>query len=289
MLAEADEGGTQVMSAQEKEASRQYQSSSQTASRIDAGHGEIEFGDYILEREIARGGMGVVYRAEQKRLKRKVAVKLIRSAMLADEHDIQRFQIEAEAAAGLDHPNIVPIYEIGEQDGQHYFSMKLVEGGTLRSRRAFLRANHREAAELMVKVARAVHAAHQRGILHRDLKPGNVLVDESGEPFVTDFGLAKQTENDSGLTLDDQVLGTPAYMAPEQVESSAEVTTAADVYGLGAVFYETLTGQPPFSAGNALETMRKVAEEEPERPRDVDPRIERDLETIVLKCLEKDP
>lgn len=256
------------------------------SSRHSARMENFDFGEYVLEQEIARGGMGVVYRAFQKRLKRKVAVKLIRSALLASEEEVRRFKIEAEAAAGLDHPNIMPIYEIGEVDGQHFFTMRLLEGGTLQH---VAGRDRRELARLLAKVARAVHAAHQSGILHRDLKPGNILLDDHGEPFVTDFGIAKQLESDSGLTLEDQMMGTPSYMAPEQATSGKAVTTAADVYGLGAILYELLTGQPPFKGKSAVETLQQVTDTEAVRPRSRDASIDLDLETITLKCLEKEP
>lgn len=247
------------------------------------------FGEYVLMGEIARGAMGVVYRAEQSTLKRPVAIKMIRSTLLANDGDVARFKSEAEAAASLDHPNIVPIYEVGEFEGQHYFTMKLVEGGTLRDRMDQFRRDPRLAAEFMSKVASAVHAAHQRGILHRDIKPGNILIDHENKPHVTDFGLAKDMDSASGLTLSGQIVGTPSYMAPEQAEASANLTTAADVYGLGAVFYEMLTGEPPFKGETTLETLRLVTESEAAHPSSINARVNRDLATIALKCLSKDP
>jgi len=247
------------------------------------------FREYVLMGEIARGAMGVVYRAEQSTLKRSVAIKMIRSTLLANESDVERFKLEAEAAASLDHPNIVPIYEVGEFEGQHYFTMKLVEGGTLRDRMPQFQRDTRLAAEFMRKVASAVHAAHQRGILHRDIKPGNILVDHENEPHVTDFGLAKQMDSASGLTLSGQILGTPNYMAPEQAEASANLTTAADIYGLGAVFYEMLTGEPPFKGETTLETLRLLTEAEAPHPSLINERVNGDLATIALKCLSKEP
>jgi WD40 repeat protein len=277
--------------------------------------------------------MGVVYRARQVSLNRLVALKMIAAGQLATPESVQRFQTEAQAAARLDHPHIVPIYEVGQYESQHFFSMKLIEGGTLaeispksrvqrpksaetspqstvhgpqsgeagpKSREASSEStvqprkssgfSPKSAARIVATVARAVHYAHQRGILHRDLKPTNILLDERGEPHVTDFGLAKLAEDDSSLTLSMAILGTPAYMAPEQASGGAkQLTTAADIYSLGAILYELLTGQPPFRAETAVETLRKVCQEEPPRPRTLNPQLSRDLETVCLKCLSKDP
>jgi WD40 repeat protein len=253
------------------------------------------FGDYELLQEIARGGMGVVWRARQVRLQREVAVKMILAGQLALPADVARFRTEADAAGNLDHPNILPIYEVGEHDGQHFFSMKLVHGGNLSSRIAELVVSPRAAVELLVRVARAVHYAHQRGILHRDLKPANILLDQEGHPFVTDFGLAKRMAGadrptgEGGQTQSGAILGTPAYMPPEQAAAKKDLTTAADVYSLGAILYECLTEKPPFTGETPLDTLLQVLEKEPSRLRSVNSRVDRDLETICLKCLEKDP
>ena len=236
---------------------------------LDAGQVR-SFGDYELLEEIARGGMGVVYRARQLSLGREVAVKMILAGELATAETVQRFRNEAAAAARLDHPNIVSVYEIGEHETQHYFSMRLVLGRrniATWAKSLPLSATERAAqlAAVMAKVARAVAFAHERGVLHRDLKPSNILVDENGEPQVTDFGLAKLvSEQDSGLTLSIQMLGSPSYMAPEQADGRhGDVTTATDVYGLGAVLYELLAGRPPFIGSSPLATAKLVVEEMP--------------------------
>jgi eukaryotic-like serine/threonine-protein kinase len=247
------------------------------------------FGDYEIVREIARGGMGVVFQARQVSLNRAVALKMILSGQLANDTDIKRFYTEAEAAANLDHPGIVPIFEVGQHEGQHYFSMGFIEGQSLSQRLADGPLPPREAATLMVKVAEAIEYAHRRGVIHRDLKPANILLDQFGNPRVTDFGLAKKLEGDSGLTGSGQIMGTPSYMPPEQAGGNrGAVGPAADVYALGATLYCGVTGRPPFQAANVMDTVLQVISEEPAPPRRLNPAVERDLETICLKCLEKD-
>jgi len=248
------------------------------------------FGDYRLTGEIARGGMGVVYRAHQISLNRPVALKMILAGTLAGEADLRRFRNEAEAVANLDHPGIVPIYEVGVHEGQSYFSMKLIEGGSLAERLPEYTADPKAAARLLVAVARAVHHAHQRGVLHRDLKPSNILVDSQGQPHVSDFGLAKRVEGDAELTQSGAILGSPPYMAPEQTTGHrGEVTTATDVYGMGAILYAMLAGRPPFRADSVMETIEQVRKREPEPPSGINQRVDLDLQTICLKCLDKDP
>ena len=249
-----------------------------------------ELGDYELLEEVGRGGQGVVFRARQKSLSRIVALKVIGLGQWATQAHLKRFRLEAESAASLDHPCIVPIYEVGERDGQCYFSMKFVEGGQLDEVVKHTPMPIRQAAELIAKVARTVHYAHEHGILHRDIKPGNILLDAKGEPHLTDFGLARLVETESTVTRTLEVLGTPSYMAPEQAAGNkAKLTCAIDVYGLGAVLYQLLTGHPPFAGGTTYETIRLLLETEPRRPPLWNPKVDRDLSTICLKCLDKDP
>jgi TolB-like protein len=249
-----------------------------------------ELGDYELLEEVGRGGQGVVFRARQKSLNRTVALKVISLGQWASKAHLKRFRLEAEAAARLEHPGIVPIHEVGERDGSCYFSMKFVEGGQLDAVVRQAPLSIRQAVQLIAKVARTVHYAHEHGILHRDIKPGNILLDAKGEPHLTDFGLARLVESESSVTQTLDVLGTPSYMAPEQaVGNNAAVSSATDVYGLGAVFYQLLTGQPPFAGGATYETIKLLLDTEPKQPRLINPKIDRDLSTICLKCLEKDP
>ena len=249
-----------------------------------------ELGDYELLEVVGRGGQGVVFRAHQKSLNRTVALKMISLGSWATEAHLKRFRREAEAAASLEHPGIVPIYEVGEGDGSCYFSMRFVEGGQLDQVIKRKPMSIRQAAELIAKVARTVHYAHEHGILHRDIKPGNILLDAKGEPLLTDFGLARLVEAESTVTRTKEVMGTPSYMAPEQaVGNNAAVSSATDVYGLGAVLYQLLTGHPPFAGGTTYETIKLVLDTEPRQPRLLNPKIDRDLSTICLKCLEKDP
>src|SRR5437867_4386091 len=253
-------------------------------------HIPTHFGDYELQEEIGRGGQGVVYRARQKSLNRTVALKVIGLGQWATQAHLKRFRREAEAAANLDHPCIVPIYEVGEREGSCYFSMKFIDGGQLDEVTRHTPISIRNAAELIAKLARTVHYAHEHGILHRDIKPGNILLDAKGEPHLTDFGLARLLETKSTVTHTMELLGTPSYMAPEQaVGNNVAVSCATDVYGLGAVLYQLLTGHPPFAGGTTYETIKLLLDTEPRQPRLLNPRLDRDLSTICLKCLEKDP
>jgi serine/threonine-protein kinase len=247
-------------------------------------------GDYELLEEVGRGGQGVVFRARQRSLNRTVAVKVISLGQWASKTHLKRFRLEAEAAARLEHPGIVPIHEVGERDGSCYFSMKFVEGGQLDEVAKRAPMPIRQAVELIAKIARTVHYAHEHGILHRDIKPGNILLDANGEPHLTDFGLARLVESESSVTHTLEVLGTPSYMAPEQaVGNNAAINSVTDVYGLGAVLYQLLTGQPPFAGGTTYETIKLLLDTEPRQPRLLNPKIDHDLSTICLKCLEKDP
>jgi WD40 repeat protein len=251
---------------------------------------QFRFGDYELLTEIGRGGMGAVYIARQISLGRNVAVKMILGRLLANDAAIERFRREAQDVARLDHPNIVPIYEIGEYQGQHWFSMKLIHGASLSHSITRFRTNHAAAAELLAIVARAVHHAHEQGIVHRDLKPGNILLDEHGQPHVGDFGLAKRLDDDTSLSTTGMVVGTASYMAPEQARAETELLSpATDVYSLGSILYEMLTGRPPFKGETALAVLDQVVNRDPDPPRKLNPEVPPDLETICLKCLDKRP
>jgi serine/threonine-protein kinase len=269
------------------------------APRAESAAAGTRVGDYELLGELGSGGMGVVYRARQRSLNRIVALKMIGAGRLSTAADRQRFRHEAETVARLDHPRIVPVYEVGEWDGDGtgpalpYFSMKLFEAGSLAERLDRFVAEPRAAARLVAEVARAVHHAHQRGVLHRDLKPSNIVLDAADRPHVADFGLAKRTVVDgelgeASLTVSGALVGTPGYMAPEQA-LGAPLTTAADVYGLGAILYALLTGRPPFRAASVLETLEQVRDREPEPPASLNPRLDRDLQAVCLKCLAKRP
>ena len=270
--------------------------SSRSASWPTAGTGMLPgvtplpatFGDYELLEEIGRGGMGVVYRAVQKSLGRTVAIKMLLRRDLASPADLSRFRSEAEAAARLDHPGIVSIFEVGEFDGHPFYSMQLVEGTTLAKRLLQGPLPAREAAALLAKVADAVQVAHTRGVLHRDLKPSNILIDAGGEPHVSDFGLAKRLEAEESVTHTGAILGTPCYMSPEQAAGSrGDVGPTSDVWSLGAILYQMLTGRPPFQASSPMDTLLAVLESDPPVPRSIDRQVDRDLEMIALKSLQK--
>ncbi|MBM81780.1 MAG: protein kinase [Planctomycetaceae bacterium] len=268
----------------------------------DAAHRPQQIGDYNVIDELGRGGMGVVYKAHQQSLDRTVALKMILRGPLASDIDLARFRAEAEAAARLSHPNIVPVYEVGEWEGHPYFSMLYVEGTTMAQRLANGPMRSREAAELLIPVCRAIAEANSQGVLHRDLKPSNILIDGRGQPFVTDFGLAKrisgnQPENvgmdgsDSAaasLTHSGAIIGTPSYMAPEQAAGQrGEIGAHTDVYGLGAILYTALAGRPPFQAASQLDVVFMVLEQDPLPPRVMNRSVDPDLEMIALKCLQK--
>ena len=250
-----------------------------------------QFGEYELLREIARGGMGIVYEARHRGLNRRVALKMILSGSLASEMEIKRFFVEAQAAARLNHPGIVSIHEIGQHEGQHFFTMTLIEGASLIDRLRDGPLPPREAASLVREIAQAVEYAHSNGVLHRDLKPQNILIDRvTGQPKVTDFGLAKQLGTGDGLTATGEVLGTPSYMSPEQaVGKVSELGPQVDVYALGAILYALLAGRPPFQTASVMETLKQVVETDPAPLRLLNRQVDRDLETICMKCLEKDP
>jgi serine/threonine protein kinase len=248
----------------------------------------VEIGDYRLEEEIGRGGMGVVFRARQISLNRTVAVKMILRGRLASTTDISRFLSEARATAKLEHPNIVPVYEAGDIEGRAFFSMKLIDGPTLSEQVNGQPLRQREAAKLVAKIARAIGYAHQQGVLHRDLKPSNILMSLDGTPLVTDFGLAKHADSPMDATRSGALLGTPAYMSPEQASGRTHlVGPASDIYSLGCVLYFALTGRNPFLADTPMDLVMQVIEQDPIAPRALRPRLDRDLEMITIRCLQK--
>ncbi|HEY7330616.1 MAG TPA: protein kinase [Gemmataceae bacterium] len=250
------------------------------------------FGDYDLLEEIGHGGMGMVYKAHQRSLNRTVALKMILRGELATPQDRTRFRTEAQAAAHLEHPNIVPVYDAGEHEGQAYFSMRFVEGQTLAALLAHGPMKPRDAARYLAAISRAVHYAHEHGILHRDLKPSNILIDQKDEPHITDFGLAKRVSGEAaalGRTATGDIVGTPAYMAPEQVSNRRGTPSPlSDVYSLGVILYEMLTGRPPFQAPTPGHTLLLVLDQDPVRPRLLNPGVDADLEMICLKCIQKE-
>src|SRR5437870_12950051 len=253
----ADPGGMDKLSRGDATAAPDSKNAARTVELLG------ELGDYELLEEVGRGGQGVVFRARQKSLNRTVALKVISLGQWASKGHLKRFRREAEAAASLDHPSIVPIYEVVQRDGSCYFSMKFVEGGQLDEVVRRTPMSIRQAVELIAKVTRTVHYAHEHGILHRDIKPGNILLDAKGEPHLTDFGLARLVETESTITRTLEVMGTPSYMAPEQAAGeTTKVSKATDVYGLGAVLYQLLTGQPPFAGGTTYETIRLLLDTE---------------------------
>lgn len=266
-----------------------FDESAEQDSAADVGYQPPKkLGDFQLHEEIGRGGMGIVYRGRQSRLGREVAVKLIRDGAQASADDQARFEREIAAAAQLEHPHIVPIYEVGDEAGWHYFGMKLIEGQTLAEKLAAEQIGEEQAVRLILTIARAIAYAHGKGVIHRDLKPANILLDQNGMPHVSDFGLAKQVAADASLTQTGAILGTPAYMAPEQATGGrGEVGPLSDVYSLGAILYALLTGRPPFTASSPVDTVLMVLEQDPLPPRLFNPSISRDLEMIVLRCLQK--
>lgn len=258
-----------------------------------ADHQKIQgskLGGYEIEEEIDRGGMGIVYKARQPGVNRTVAIKVLRSGGLAGEEELSRFESEAELLGQLDHTNIVPVYDVGEAEGQPYIAMKYFEGGSLVEREGDFVGDEKRTVALLIQLAEAISEVHRRGIIHRDLKPSNILLDGEGEPHISDFGLSRLLDDDSQMTMSGSVLGSPNYISPELAKGDRDqVTTAVDVYGLGAILYHCLTGKPPFEGSTPLEVLRKVTGEDPVPPRSVRAGIDRDLETICLKCLERDP
>src|SRR5213080_235711 len=260
-------------------------------AEIDVPDRDWQLGNYRILEEVGRGGMGVIYRARHTPSRRIVALKRVLNYHSDSSETLARFQREATAAASLDHPNILPIYDVGAtEDGLPFFSIKFASGGSLLESKEGFRESPRRAVQLTATVARAIDHAHQQGILHRDLKPGNILLDARGEPMVSDFGLAKWLDTASELTCTLTVFGTPGYIAPEQAENSAaDLTPATDVYSLGAILFELLAGQPPFLGEHALAVIRQAADNDAPKLRSVIPSVSRDLETICARCLERDP
>ena len=256
---------------------------------LQAGTPSATSANYELLKVLGEGGMGIAHKATRLSLNASVALKMIKASRFPSADEVRRFQNEAEAVALLDHPGIVPVYEVGEHDGQRYFSMKLIEGGNLAEQLGSFKDDPKAAVSLMIEIAEAIQHAHLRGVLHRDLKPANVLIDAKGHPHITDFGLAKRVGGDVEMTASGAIIGTPAYMSPEQASGRrGTITTATDVYGLGAIFYALLTGKAPFGGESVIETLDAVRSRPPESPRKLNPKIPRDLELISLKCLEKD-
>ena len=258
---------------------------------LDVCDADWRIGNYQILEEIGRGGMGVIYRARQRHSRRIVALKRILSYHADSQETLARFRREAQAAASLDHPNILPIYEVSEcDDGMPFFSMKFAGGGSLLDAAPALRGEPRRAVALVAKITRAVQCAHGQGILHRDLKPGNILLDGRGEPLVSDFGLAKWLDTSSHLTRTLTIFGTPGYIAPEQVNgSSGKLGPASDVYSLGAILFDLLTGRPPFLGEHALKVIQQASEKPAPKLRTLMPGLDKDLETICAKCLEREP
>lgn len=285
----ADEATIQLPAS--RDAAPRPKATSKTTIRRSPSPGNLpQFGDYELMQEVGRGGMGVVYRARQISLGRVVALKMILSGQFANSTEVSRFLNEAAAAAKLDHPHIVPIYDVGECDGRHYFSMGFVEGPTLDETLKMKPLPPESAADIVRKLALAVAYAHQRGIIHRDLKPANILLDVKGEPRITDFGLAKLNEGEGGFTATGDIVGTPSYMTPEQAAGRInEVKETADVYALGAILYACTTGRPPFQAKSPTDTILAVLEAEATLPSSLNRETPAELESIILRCLEKKP
>jgi serine/threonine protein kinase len=289
-VAESTSVATLQRPASPQDGSGSYALAPPSLSHAGNQHFPLDFGGYQILARVAQGGMGVVYRAIDRKLDRVVALKMIRDRYLASDESVRRFLVEARAAAHLDHPGIVPIYEIGEHDGQHYFTMAFVEGGSLYDRIQKEPLPVREAAQLVSQVADAVEYAHHQRVVHRDLKPHNILMDAQGMPKVTDFGLAKRLEETEGFTATGEILGTPGYMPPEQASGGGQgITHLVDVYALGAVLYAATVGRPPFAAATVAETLKQVFEKPAVSPRLLNPSVPKDIETICLKCLEKDP